>query len=860
MLRRRENTAQAAKMRRASGRMTLGCATTLAAVVLASLGMLAERNVAAQTPSYASGTEYKSLLQQLHDDPVRPSRMGTGSLLAQQAAPPRLDVREDRNTLRIACAQWKLEIAKQHGQMAVTNQRTGLVWRLGATPEEGGVAWTRSPKEKTTAVSLAGLRSIERTGNRWRMQVALAGSAATATIELDVLSAAIFRLSIRMPNSESNAQSLQLHLDAPGPFFGLGERFDRVKLDGLQTTLRPEDLLGKPGHNWTYIPVPFLFTPRGLGLYLDTAKVSRFDLSGASRGDISVQLDDPSVDVYFFAGTPKEILEAYTSLTGRTPAPPAWAYGVWICSYRGLDAVLRDARKLREDKIPSSAIWTFDVMDKGDLMGWPLWWTGYYPDPRKFTDQLHAMGFKSLTYIHPYLRSVLDPYNLASPAFTAGAQNGLFVLDAQGQPTGPTFERYRDDNIDFTRPSSVDWWAQKIQEIVEKDNFDGWMEDFGEWINETDRFAAGVSGRTMANLNPLFYHRITYEVAHALKPDFVAFDRSGYAGSQGYTRVVWGGDQFPNWSQDYGLPSALRAGITAGLSGFSVWGPDIAENGFSRELWTRWVEFGALTPIMRDHPWDKPEGAINLWTDAATEDSFRRYARLHVSLFPIFEAYAQQAAATGVPVMRHLLLEFPDDPKTYDCNDEYMIGDKILVAPVIEQGATTRTLYLPQGSWTDYWTGKIIEGGREVTVDAPLQQIPLFVRSGSILPSVSPDTETLASDLAGGHYRTLSSDITWRIFGASTPTQSSFTLADGTVAGLTQNPSQLEIKVDHAQTTRRNEIVLSPSRPPQQVLLAGRPLPETQAATSSSGWQWDTTTRTVHVVFQGSDYNLRIRF
>ena len=326
------------------------------------------------------------------------------------------------------------------------------------------------------------------------------------------------------------------------------------------------------------------------------------------------------------------------------------------------------------------------------------------------------------------------------------------------------------------------------------------MEDYGEWINDTDRFAAGVSGRTMANLNPLFYHKITYEIAHQAKPDVVEFVRSGYAGSQGYTRVVWGGDQFPNWSQDYGLPSVVRAGITAGLSGFSIWGPDIAENGHSKELWTRWVEFGALTPIMRDHPWDRPAGAVNIWHDAETIDTFRSYAQLHISLFPIFDAYAHEAAMTGLPIMRHLMLEFPADPNTYNCNDEYLIGDKILVAPVIEQGATSRSVYLPQGSWTNYWSGDILDGGKQVTVAAPLQQIPIFVRAGSILPLLNPDTQTLAQDLAAGKYRTgtyrtQTGDLTWRLFAASAPTRSSFILGDGTVADAVEDPAHIEIKV-----------------------------------------------------------------
>ena len=163
-----------------------------------------------------------------------------------------------------------------------------------------------------------------------------------------------------------------------------------------------------------------------------------------------------------------------------------------------------------------------------------------------------------------------------------------------------------------------------------------------------------------------------------------------------------------------------------------------------------------------------------------------------------------------------------------------MIGDKILVAPVIRQGATTRTLYLPAGSWTNYWTGQDLQGGREVTVAAPLQQIPVFVRAGSILPWISPDTETLAADLAHGHYRTLTGDMIWRVFAASAPARSSFTLADDTHASLTADASQIDITVDHAKSDRRNEVVLSASRP-QQVLLAGRPLREAASGTLPAG-------------------------
>lgn len=814
-----------------------------------------------QDQPFSSSVEYKSLLKELHHDPSRPTRMSSGTLLSSAQQLPDLTVRETKAALDLDTISWRLEIAKNPWAMALTNKQTGLTWRLeNGDSVKPGILWNSVP-ERATALRLGKIQRIERQGNSWRMQVDIAGSTATVDLDLAVLSATVVRLSIYAPQMDRELQNIALNFEGAGPFFGLGERFNQVKLDGLKSTLYPEDLLGKIGHNWTYIPVPFLFAPGGLGLYLDTAAKSIFDIGHLEQRMFSVQLKDTSIDSYLFIGEPKDIIESYTSLTGRSPIPPPWTFGVWICSYQGPEKVMDEARKLRQNDIPASAIWTYDVMGKGDIMGWPLWWTGYYPDIAKFTEQLHKMGFKALTYVHPYLRSMLDPYNLPNQLFEKGVKSGLFVLNAQGNPTGPAFEPFTDGNIDFTSPANVDWWEQKVRKILLDDNFDGWMEDFGEWIQDTDRFAAGVSGKKMANLNPLFYHKITYEIAKKAKPDVVEFVRSGYAGSQGYTRVVWGGDQFPNWTQDYGLPSVVRAGITAGLSGFATWGPDIAGNGFSKELWTRWVEFGALTPVMRNHLWDKPEGAVNLWSDAQNLDTFRRYAKLHISLFPYFYTYAHQAARTGLPIMRHLLLESPTDPKTYDCNSEYLLGDKILVAPVVEQGASNRSLYLPQGSWVDYWSGRIIEGGTQVTVPAPLEHIPILVRAGSILPFINSDTETLAQDLTGGNYRTLTNDLIWRVFPTSASGRGAFTLYDGTAARVDEDSSSLHVHVDYSPVMRRLEVELPVSRKPRAVRVGQESLnelPESNRSNGETGWRVDPHNRQLHVMFEARDFDLDI--
>jgi alpha-glucosidase (family GH31 glycosyl hydrolase) len=826
-------------------------------VVLSALSF--PSGLAAQGQGFSNSADYKSMLDDLHRGDDRPSRMSAGSLLDSSQSPADLKAGETASLLTLETGLWKLEVTRKSCGVSLTNKETGLTWRLGgADQRSNGISWGQNPNS-SEGLKFADIQHVERSGNGSKIQVAVVGSADPAILEISVISRSVIRLSIHPPQNVDNA-AITLPFNGAGPFFGLGERFDRVKLDGLDTVLRPHDTSNEPGHNWTYIPVPFLFTPRGLGLYLDTAAITTFDLSGSEENKFSIQIDRSSVDFYFFVGTPKDIVGDYTSLTGGTPLSAPWAFGVWICSYQGPQQVLEDARKLRQEKIPSSAIWVYDVMGQGDIMGWPLWWTGYYPDPRQLTDTLHTMGFKVLTYVHPYLRSVLYPYNLPDPSFEEGVQSGLMVLDPQGKPVGPK-KPFADGNIDFTKAANVNWWELKVQDILLKDNFDGWMEDYGDTINDTDRFAAGVTGREMANLYPLFYHKITNEIARKAKPDVVEFDRSGYAGSQGYSPVIWGGDQSPNWSQDRGLPSVVRAGITAGLSGFAVWCPDIEDNTHSKDLWTRWLEFGALTPVMRNHLWNKPDGAVTLWSDPQNTEMFRQYAGLHISLFPYFYTYANQAVKSGIPIMRDLLLEFPNDPLTYDLDAEYMLGDKMLVAPVITQGATVRSLYLPQGAWVNYWTGEIMDGARQVTISAPLQQIPIMVRAGSVLPFISPNTETLVQDSTSSNYQLLTSNLTWRVFPAEASVQNSFTLYDGTVAQANEEPSRIEVRVEHSPVVRHYEVMLPVSQAPHEVLLGGKSITEMHdlnGQSENTGWRIDPGSGTLHVFLSASDFDLSV--
>ena len=293
-------------------------------------------------------------------------------------------------------------------------------------------------------------------------------------------------------------------------------------------------------HDWTYIPAPFLFTPRGLGLYFDTAAQSVFDFTQASRGQFAAQLKPPSVDCYFFIGDPKQMLGDYASLTGRVPLPPPWTFGVWFNSLQGSETVLQDAKRLRQQGVPATALWLSDLMDDQANLGFSLWTTGYYGQPGVFSTKLHELGYKVLGYVHPYVRAALLPFNTPSTAFQEGLDNHYFVLKADGQLSGIFFEPVPSGNIDFTKPTAVDWLEKMLRRVVVEFGFDGWMEDFGEQIEDDNRFVAGKSGREMANLYPLIYHKISYAIATKLKADIVAFSRSGYSGSQGFSRLVLG--------------------------------------------------------------------------------------------------------------------------------------------------------------------------------------------------------------------------------------------------------------------------------------------------------------------------------
>jgi alpha-glucosidase (family GH31 glycosyl hydrolase) len=294
------------------------------------------------------------------------------------------------------------------------------------------------------------------------------------------------------------------------------------------------------------------------------------------------------------------------------------------------------------------------------------------------------------------------------------------------------------------------------------------------------------------------------------------------------------------------------------MAGFSTWGPDILSDGDSKELWMRWAEFGALTPVMRDHVWSKPQYSVNLWSDAETQALFKKYAILHSALLPYFATYAAEAHRTGVPIMRHTMLEYPDDPRSYGAEYQYLLGEHLLVAPVIEQGATTRTLYLPQGEWVNYWSGERYTGGRDVTVPAPIDQIPILVRAGSVLP-FKPEAETHSFNWSDSQL--LEGSLVWKLYlGAGANQEGIFTLPDGTSAHMNYHDGEVVLD-GTATTTRSYEIILRTETIPAALRLDNKPLssfPQAPSPAQSSGWWYDAAAHQVHAVIQAANFRLEV--
>ncbi len=526
---------------------------------------------------------------------------------------------------------------------------------------------------------------------------------------------------VRRAADYSRSYNVAFTLSPGEKIFGCGESFTSLNKRGQKLVLWTDDANGVENQG-EYKPIPFFLSSCGYGMFLHTTTPITCDFGHDFSGVNSLMIGDDELDMFVFLGTPKEILNEYTALTGKSPMPPLWSFGLWMsrCTYNAEDQVREIAGKLRQNKIPC------DVLHLDT--GWfeTDWQCDYefsktrFPTPVKMLSDLKDEGFHVSCWQLPYF----VPKNKLFPELVT---NNLVVRDAKGNLP------YEDAVLDFSNPKTVEWYQGKLAGLL-KEGVSAIKVDFGEAAPEDGIYADGRTGFYEHNLYPLRYNKAVADITKKVTGENIIWARSAWAGSQRYP-IHWGGDAE---STDDGMAAELRGGLSFGLSGFSFWSHDVG--GFTansvaamdKNLFARWLAFGMLTSHSRCHG-EAPKEPWNYGPDFMNE--FRAIDEMKYKLMPYVYAQAKDSSDHGLPMLRALFVEFPGDPGSWSVDDEYLYGSQMLVAPLMHENETSRDVYLPPGTWIDYQSGKSYSSGWRQIQAGPLPVV-LLVRDGTVVPEI----------------------------------------------------------------------------------------------------------------------------
>ena len=542
--------------------------------------------------------------------------------------------------------------------------------------------------------------------------------------------------------------------------FGLGEKGGLLERRGGVYTMWNSD---KPCYcvdeDPLYKSIPFFMSSRKYGIFFDNSWRTTFDFS--RRDSYTFEADGGALVYYIIAGEDyKDILSQYIALTGNPVMPPKWALGFSQCRglYTWQKQALEVARRFRSQNIPCDVIyqdigWTQNLQDF-------TWRKDHYSNPRAMLDTLHSLGFHMVISQDP----VISQKNVSQ--WSEADSLGLLAKDSR---TGKSYDMPwpwggRCGVVDFTNPAAAKWWGHWQQKPID-DGVDGFWTDMGEpaWSNEEDidrLFMQHYAGPHAAihNVYGLYWDRVVTEEFNRRNPDKRLFQmtRAAFSGMQRYC-FSWTGDSGDSrkmansWEQfEYQIPMMLSAGlggvpfITGDITGYCGAIEDYAE---VAELYVRWMQFGLFTPLSRAH--HEGDTAVEPWMfPPEAMEAAKKAIELKYTLLPYIYTCAREAYDTGLPLMRAMFLEFPGDRECRKLDTQFMFGSNLLVAPVVEKGARTRNVYLPKGQWYDWYDGTEYDGGRYITVQAPLDRTPLFVKAGTMVPTCPVIMNTAQADEA----------------------------------------------------------------------------------------------------------------
>lgn len=665
-------------------------------------------------------------------------------------------------------------------------------------------------------------------------------------------------------------------------FLGFGEKFNSFDQAGRVVHTQTFDQPGEKGDH-SYKVVPWFLSTRGYGFHMDSSAENWFDMRSSAPDRYNVRCLGSKLH-YNIVGGPRltDALSRFTAYVGRPPLSPPWVYGTWISSdiWRNGGEVRYAVEKYLKCGIPAS-VFVFDSPWETAYNNF-TWNMKQFGAGGKYEDKLYA-GFSGVAEMMTLFRKTgmqvvcwMTPFvNISSKNehveginlgqadnYAAGAAQNYFVRSSPaGPPLVVPWWKGKGSPIDFTNPAAAQWLAGQLSQLVDESKvptangvmqpvIGGFKTDDGEtangnntYIPSTAQYYDGRTGAEMQNGFCVGYHRTVWNV---LGSSGTLFARGGFTGTQAYP-VGWAGDNEPNFGAN-GLPGVIVAALSAGMSGYSIWSSDIggyldgAASTDPADLFMRWTQFGALSPVMqmhrqiggeRQYPWRYGETALA---------NYVQYARLHSQLFPYIYSYAKQAAETGLPIIRPLVLLNQDDPNTWGIEDEYYFGNELLVAPIRFLDSTSRDVYLPAGTWHDFWTNRTWTGGQYISWTNPdASKLPLFVAEGAIIPMLLNPPQSLCDPNYVNNPAITTADSALQIL-IYPGKGGRFIMYDGARIESTAYAKGTTITV--SGKARKVELKIRDSKP-SHVLLNNMPLDEG----TNPGWQYDVEGEVLSVRF-----------